>query len=54
MYNTLDGWMDGCYLALIGKSPYSGCNLNCKYDKQEEKKLHKEKTKLNSVACVHV
>lgn len=43
-----------CYLALVGKSPYSGCNLNGKYDKQEEEKLHKEKTKFNSVARVHV
>lgn len=43
-----------CYLALVGKSPDSSCNLNGKYDKQEEEELQQGEIKLNSADCVNV
>lgn len=42
------------YLALVGKYPDSGCNLNGKYYKQEEEELRRGKTKLNSAHCANV
>lgn len=42
------------YLALVVKYPDSSCNLNGKYDKQEEEELYRGRTKLNSADCVTV